>query len=94
MKNLKCPKPLCLTKLFPIYQNKHWTKHCILTTKLQTTQLDEYHNGYQLDPIFFELSKNFLDPVHCAAGRQIEAAMAWMAAVCLLQTQAHCVQGE
>ena len=50
--------------------------------------------NYYIDPIFFELSKNFLDPVHCAAGRQIEAAMAWMAAVCLLQTQAHCVQGE
>ena len=47
-----------------------------------------------IDPIFFELSKNFLDPVHCAAGRQIEAAMAWMAALCLLQTQTRCVQGE
>ena len=32
--------------------------------------------------------------MHCAAGRQIEAAMAWMAAVGLLQTQALCVQGE
>ena len=31
---MKCPEPMS-HQIIPIFQNKHWTKHCFLTTKRQ-----------------------------------------------------------